>query len=59
MIQHILKHTHQSLLIVQIFIANTLIFEDTNIEKIVCDGQKYTPVYTNGRGIGKKARKYK
>ena len=33
--------------------APTVIFEDTNIEKIVCDGQKYTPVYTNGREIGK------
>lgn len=33
--------------------APTVIFEDINIDHIVCEGQKYTPVYTNGREIGK------
>lgn len=32
--------------------APTVVFEDTNIDRIVCEGQKYTPVYTNGREIG-------
>ncbi len=32
--------------------APTVVFEDTNIDRIVCKGQKYTPVYTNGREIG-------
>lgn len=32
--------------------APTVVFEDTNIDHIVCDGQKYTPVYSNGREIG-------
>lgn len=30
----------------------TVLFEDTNIEKIECVGQKYTPKYTNGKEIG-------
>lgn len=33
-------------------VAPTVVFEDTNIDHIACDGQKYTPVYTNGREIG-------
>lgn len=32
--------------------APTVVFEDTNIDRIVCEGHKYTPVYTNGREIG-------
>lgn len=32
--------------------APTVIFEDINIDRIVCEGQKYTPVYSNGREIG-------
>lgn len=32
--------------------APNVIFEDINIDHIVCDGQKYTPVYSNGREIG-------
>lgn len=32
--------------------APTVVFEDTNIDYIVCDRQKYTPVYSNGREIG-------
>lgn len=32
--------------------APTIIFEDTNIDYIVCNGKKYTPVYENGREIG-------
>lgn len=32
--------------------APNVIFEDINIDRIVCDGQKYTPVYSNGREIG-------
>ena len=32
--------------------APTIIFEDTNIDRIECKGQKYTPVYTNGKEIG-------
>lgn len=32
--------------------APNVIFEDINIDRIVCDGQKYTPVYANGREIG-------
>ena len=32
--------------------APSVIFEDINIDRIVCEGQKYTPVYTNGREIG-------
>lgn len=30
----------------------TVVFQDTNIDRIECDGKKYTPVYTNGREIG-------
>lgn len=29
-----------------------VVFEDTNIDHISCEGQKYTPVYTDGREIG-------
>lgn len=32
--------------------APTVVFEDTNIDHIACDGKKYTPVYTNGKEIG-------
>ena len=32
--------------------APNVVFEDINIDRIVCEGQKYTPVYTNGREIG-------
>ena len=32
--------------------APTVVFEDINIDRIVCEGQKYTPVYSNGREIG-------
>ena len=32
--------------------APNVVFEDINIDHISCEGQKYTPSYTNGREIG-------